>query len=58
MRRRMNFLFVHNNFLAQFRSLAEEVALSRSNRVMAIGASGSGDDLPNVSLQRWADQLP
>jgi glycosyltransferase involved in cell wall biosynthesis len=51
----MDFLFVHNNFPAQFRSLAEEVARSRSNRVAAIGASGA-QDLPNVSVHRYEMQ--
>jgi hypothetical protein len=51
----MNFLFVHNNFPAQFRSLAEEVARSPSNRVLAIGASGA-QDLPNVRLHRYEMQ--
>ena len=48
----MNFLFVHNNFPAQFRSLADKVARSPGNRVMAIGASDA-QDLPNVRLHRY-----
>lgn len=48
----MNFLFVHNNFPAQFRNLAEDLASNPSNGVAAIGAEWSRP-LPGVKLQRY-----
>jgi glycosyltransferase involved in cell wall biosynthesis len=51
----MDFLFVHNNFPAQFGSLAGELARSSRHRVAAIGAA-SARSLPNVRLFRY--QMP
>lgn len=48
----MNILFVHNNFPAQFRSLAEELAQRPEHRVAAIAAE-TGQALPNVDLRRY-----
>ncbi|MCJ2043488.1 glycosyltransferase [Methylobacterium sp. J-078] len=48
----MNFLFVHNNFPAQFRFVAEHLAGDARNRVVAIGAAGSRE-LPGVQLARY-----
>jgi glycosyltransferase involved in cell wall biosynthesis len=48
----MNILFVHNNFPAQFRNLASELASRPGNRVAAIGAQ-SAQPLPNVNLLRY-----
>ena len=51
----MNFLFVHNNFPAQFGPLAGELARSPRHRVAAIGAA-SARNAPNVRLFRY--QMP
>jgi len=48
----MDFLFVHNNFPAQFGPLANELARSRRHRVAAIGAASSRR-LPNVPLFQY-----
>jgi glycosyltransferase involved in cell wall biosynthesis len=48
----MNILFVHNNFPAQFRNLAAELAKRPEHRVVAIGAE-SAQGLPNVELHRY-----
>ncbi len=48
----MNFLFVHNNFPAQFGNLARELARDPQNQVAAIGAEGSRS-LESVRLQRY-----
>ena len=48
----MNFLFVHNNFPAQFRNLAGELASDPQNRVAAIGSETSRA-LENVELRRY-----
>jgi glycosyltransferase involved in cell wall biosynthesis len=48
----MNILFIHNNFPAQFRSLAEELAKNPAHRVTAVGAEGS-QNLPGVDLRRY-----
>ncbi len=48
----MNILFVHNNFPAQFRSLAEELAKRPEHRLAAVGAEGS-QTLANVDLRRY-----
>jgi glycosyltransferase involved in cell wall biosynthesis len=48
----MNFLFVHNNFPAQFRNLAEELAKDPSKQLAAIGAAGA-QPLKNVGLHRY-----
>jgi glycosyltransferase involved in cell wall biosynthesis len=46
----MNVLFVHNNFPAQFRNLAEELGQDPAHRVVAIGATGA-QSLKNVDLR-------
>jgi glycosyltransferase involved in cell wall biosynthesis len=48
----MNILFVHNNFPAQFRNLAVELAKNPRHRVAAIGAEGA-QALPEVDLRRY-----
>ncbi|WP_294537109.1 glycosyltransferase [uncultured Rhodoblastus sp.] len=48
----MNILFVHNNFPAQFRNLAVELAKNPGHRVAAIGAEGA-QALPDVDLRRY-----
>ncbi len=48
----MNILFVHNNFPAQFRNLAEELSSRPGHRVAAIG-SETAQPLPNVELHRY-----
>jgi len=48
----MQILFVHNNFPAQFRGLAGELAKSPENRVVAIGAE-CAQDIPGVELLRY-----
>ncbi|MCW2274518.1 glycosyltransferase [Rhodoblastus acidophilus] len=48
----MQILFIHNNFPAQFRGLAGELAKSPDNRVVAIG-SETAQDLPGVELLRY-----
>ncbi|PPQ36188.1 Glycosyltransferase involved in cell wall bisynthesis [Rhodoblastus acidophilus] len=48
----MQILFVHNNFPAQFRGLAGELAKSPDHRVVAIG-SETAQDLPGVELLRY-----
>lgn len=48
----MKILFLHNNFPAQFRNLAEEMAKRPPFRVAAIGAEGA-QPLPNVDLRRY-----
>lgn len=48
----MRFLFVHNNFPAQFRFIAEHLARDPQNRVAAVGAT-SARDLPGVHLERY-----
>ncbi len=48
----MNILFVHNNFPAQFRNLAGELAKRPEHRLAAVGAEGA-QALDNVQLQRY-----
>jgi glycosyltransferase involved in cell wall biosynthesis len=48
----MNVLFVHNNFPAQFRNLASELAGRPRFNVAAIGAE-TAQSLPNVDLRRY-----
>ncbi|SFU46497.1 Glycosyltransferase involved in cell wall bisynthesis [Methylobacterium sp. 174MFSha1.1] len=48
----MQFLFVHNNFPAQFRFVAEHLARDPRHRVAAVGAAGARD-LPGVRLERY-----
>lgn len=48
----MNILFVHTNFPAQFRYLAEVLAADPANRVAAIGSQRAGQ-LPGVRLERY-----
>jgi glycosyltransferase involved in cell wall biosynthesis len=48
----MNILFVHNNFPAQFRSLAQELASRPEHRVAAIGAE-TAKPLANVDLRKY-----
>jgi glycosyltransferase involved in cell wall biosynthesis len=48
----MNVLFVHNNFPAQFRSLAGELASRPYCHVAAIGAE-TAQPIPNVDLRRY-----
>ncbi|WP_062209740.1 glycosyltransferase [Aureimonas sp. AU12] len=48
----MKYLFVHNNFPAQFRHLAVHLASDPRNEVRAIGADGSRP-LPGVVLHRY-----
>ena len=48
----MNILFVHNNFPAQFRNLAEELSVSPAHKVVAIGAQGARAP-DNVDLRRY-----
>lgn len=48
----MNFLFVHNNFPAQFRFVAEQLARHPEHRVAAIGAE-TAQGLPGVRLERY-----
>jgi glycosyltransferase involved in cell wall biosynthesis len=48
----MNILFVHNNFPAQFRNLAVELAGNPRHRIAAIGAEGA-QALPDVDLRRY-----
>jgi len=48
----MNILFVHNNFPAQFRSLAQELAARPGHQVAAIG-SETAQSLPNVNLRLY-----
>ena len=48
----MNVLFVHNNFPAQFRGLAQELARRPEHRVAAIG-SETARGLPSVDLRLY-----
>jgi glycosyltransferase involved in cell wall biosynthesis len=48
----MNILFVHNNFPAQFRNLAEALAGRLDCRVAAVG-SQTAQSMPNVELRRY-----
>lgn len=48
----MNILFLHNNFPAQFRNLAGELAMRPNFRVVAIG-SETARPMPNVDLRRY-----
>ncbi len=48
----MNWLFVHNNFPAQFSHLASNLASDRQHNVKAIGASGA-PGLRNVEIHRY-----
>ncbi len=48
----MKFLFVHNNFPAQFRNLVEDLTKDQSNSVAAIGSETSRS-LPRVDLLRY-----
>jgi glycosyltransferase involved in cell wall biosynthesis len=48
----MKYLFVHNNFPAQFRHLALHLGADPKNEVRAIGAEGSRP-LPGVTLHRY-----
>ncbi|MFE1601548.1 glycosyltransferase [Methylobacterium sp. ID0610] len=49
----MRFLFVHNNFPAQFRFLAEHLARDPQHRVAAIGTT-TARDLPGIRVERYA----
>jgi glycosyltransferase involved in cell wall biosynthesis len=49
----MNVLFVHNNFPAQFRNLATELAADGKHVIRAIGASNA-PGLANVAMARYA----
>ncbi|WP_082666280.1 glycosyltransferase [Aureimonas sp. AU4] len=49
----MKYLFVHNNFPAQFRHVATHLGADPANEVRAIGAEGSRP-LPGVTLHRYA----
>jgi glycosyltransferase involved in cell wall biosynthesis len=51
----MRILFVHNNFPAQFRGLAGELASRPEHRVAAIG-SQTAQDMPGVQVLRY--QMP
>ncbi len=51
----MNILFVHNNFPAQFRNLAEALAADPSHAVAAIGSQTS-QAMPRVRLTKY--QMP
>jgi glycosyltransferase involved in cell wall biosynthesis len=48
----MNILFVHNNFPAQFRNLAHELASRPEHRVAAVGAE-TAQPLANVDLRKY-----
>jgi len=48
----MNVLFIHNNFPAQFRNLAQEFADLPGFRVVAVGAE-TAQHLPNVDLRKY-----
>jgi glycosyltransferase involved in cell wall biosynthesis len=48
----MNFLFVHNNFPAQFRHVATALARDGRNRVVAIG-SMTAREMPGIELHRY-----
>jgi glycosyltransferase involved in cell wall biosynthesis len=48
----MRILFVHQNFPAQYRSLAAKLASDRKNTVVAI-ATGTGREIPGVKLHRY-----
>jgi glycosyltransferase involved in cell wall biosynthesis len=48
----MNILFVHNNFPAQFRNLAQELASRPEHRVAAVG-SETAQPLANVDLRKY-----
>lgn len=48
----MNILFVHTNFPAQFRYIAQTLAADPSHRVAAIGTQ-TARPLPNVRLQQY-----
>lgn len=52
----MRFLFVHNNFPAQFRHIAGHLARDPRHVVHAIGAAGARD-LPGVDLHRYSLQV-
>ena len=49
----MRVLFVHNNFPAQFRNLATDLADDGGHEIVAIGAEGAAD-LPGVRVLRYA----
>lgn len=49
----MNVLFVHNNFPAQYRHLARELAADPANKVVAIG-SGTAGSLSSVRLVKYS----
>lgn len=57
----MNILFVHNNFPAQYRHLAHELAADPANKIVAIG-SGTAGFVPSVRLIKYslsaADSAP
>jgi glycosyltransferase involved in cell wall biosynthesis len=48
----MNVLFVHNNFPAQFKNLAESLAVGETNTIAAIGSETSVA-IPGVKLTRY-----
>lgn len=52
----MNILFIHQNFPAQFASLASHLARQPNHRVAAIG-SQTAKSLPNVATYRYALDL-
>ncbi|WP_062119291.1 glycosyltransferase [Aureimonas sp. AU40] len=52
----MKILFVHNNFPAQFRHLAEHLAADPANEVRAIGADGARP-VRGVTLHRYSLQM-
>ena len=49
----MNFLFVHNNFPAQYKHVAQLLAANPANMVAAIGSS-TARDVPGVDLRRYS----
>ena len=51
-RHRMNILFIHNNFPAQFGNMARELANRPGYRVVAVGAE-TARSLPSVDLRRY-----
>ena len=48
----MNILFLHNNFPAQFKNLAQELAIDPTHRVVAIG-SETAQPVSNIELLRY-----
>ena len=52
----MKYLFVHNNFPAQFRHLAERLAADPENEVRAIGANTSSRRPDPICRQKAPDR--